>query len=857
MGEERTELERVPPPDEAAFARLNDVRGGYYPNDYGYRYGDEYEQDAPSTALNDLWRAIRKHKFLVIFLTVACTAFVTLETLRYRSIYSASAMVEIRRDAPLMITSNEDSDPENSVSINTKMLVFNSRPFLEDVVTKLRLNRNEKFIDVSQKRSWWETLKSLGGALQSNAEDAAGSQELRRQPRATVTHAGETPADARPPAYETAAQQGGEFAALFVEDPELDCFVAVLERGLSIGRVKDTQALKISFTHTDPTMAAVVANGIALNFAQRNFESKTEKFTNTSGWLERSTRELEGKVKQAEQEMANYNRDHGIYSTQGQQTLTSDKLVRLHDQAMRAEMDVLLKRSLYEEVRQGRVEQLPEAFSDTKISDLQKKLNDLSVSVAQLSVSYGPENPRVTEVQQQMVKLQEQIDAGRKRLEEKIKADYERSARDEQSLRAALDHAKSEAVQQDQTAIQYNILKQNLDTAKLLYTEFLQKTNQAKLQVAEQHNNVNIIQPARIPRSPDGPGRGLAIILGGIFSLAGGVGLAFLIEYFDKSIKNVADVTRFAQLPTLGVIPSVDTKKYRGIAGRSMSDEEVARTSIAGDASADVAYSETGPFLYRFFPSLDSGRKRTGSNSAGAKQWHLTMLDQWSSVAEAYRALRTSMLLSPAGSPPRTVLFTSGLPGEGKTTTVINTAISLAQLGASVLVIDADLRKPTTHKGFGVERAQGLSTLLSRNAEIDSAIQKLPIPNLSLLPCGPIPPNPAELISSEKMKELIATLSGRYNHILIDSPPLMYVTDPLVLSTLVDGVILVVHGGKSTRGVVRQSREMLTNIGAKLSGVVLNNVNLRYQSYSDFAYHSYYQDYGRKGDGRASNILSR
>ena len=205
------------------------------------------------------------------------------------------------------------------------------------------------------------------------------------------------------------------------------------------------------------------------------------------------------------------------------------------------------------------------------------------------------------------------------------------------------------------------------------------------------------------------------------------------------------------------------------------------------------------------------------------------------------------MLLSTAGNPPKTVLVTSGQPGEGKTTTVVNTAISLAQLGASVLIIDCDLRKPSTHKIFGVDSGKGLSTYLSRDIEIDGMIHKLQIPNLSLLPCGPIPPNPAELISSERMKDLLKTLSERYDHILIDSPPLIHVTDPVILSSLVDGVILVVHGGKSSRAVAQRARQELASVGAKVFGVVLNNVDMRREGYDEYYYQRYYTNYGHEG----------
>jgi capsular exopolysaccharide synthesis family protein len=310
----------------------------------------------------------------------------------------------------------------------------------------------------------------------------------------------------------------------------------------------------------------------------------------------------------------------------------------------------------------------------------------------------------------------------------------------------------------------------------------------------------------------------LMMVLAFMVSLAGSVGLVFLLEYLDNTIKNVEDVSRYIQLPALGVIPAISANAARKLASKNASKHK----------------------------ALSEGAKLPGLGDF--KPGQLMALDTRSTAAEAYRALRTSVLLSAAGSPPKMILVTSSQPGEGKTTTCINTAISLAQLGASVLIIDCDLRKPTTHKVFEVDHVLGLSTYLSRDVTVDGLIQKLPINNVSLLPCGPIPPNPAELISSEKMRNMLAMLSERYDHILIDSPPLINVTDPVILSRMVDGVILVVHGGKSTRYVVCRARQELASVGAKIFGVVLNNVDLRHEGYDDYYYarYSYGYEHGPK-----------
>lgn len=793
MVDDRSELEKVFPATDAAVIRPGYPRVPAYPDpaDYGYGYG--YGDEPEGFHLRDLWRVVRKRLWLIITIAIIVTSIVTVDAYRTKSTYQASAIIELGKENTTMVKSGDviiETDDDMYyplLSIKTKMLRLTSEPLLEDVIVNLKLDENPKFLDVGQKKSFWEAIAAMRDRFKSQTEE----------PAAAAAAALAAPA----PSVKSAGPRSPE------ESERLSPYVGVLTGNLQVDPIKDTRAIRLTFTHTDPQIAAAVTNGIAGHFIERNFQTKTEKFTTASEWLDRTTRELKAKVQQAEQELATYSRDHNIFSTEGKETLTTDKLSRLHDQATRAETERILKQSVYEEVRQGRVSQLPAAFADQKLNALQVKLEELQATGARLDLKYGPDNPQVVDTRQQIQTVREQIEATRRSLEDRLRSEYELASRDEASLKTALAVAKQEAVRQNQDAIQYNILRQEVDTAKSLYTDFLHKTSQARAEVAQQHNNLHLIQPAKVPRGPIGPGRFRVILFGFLISMAGGVGLAFFLEYLDSTIKTVEDVGRFIRLPALGVIPAISTRNQRQLsskkrhAGLPLNDRE-------GDAPALI---------------MDK----------------LAVLDNRSTAAEAYRVLRTSMLLSAAGSPPRTILITSGQPGEGKTTTVVNTAVSLAQLGASVLIIDCDLRKPATHKMFGVENSTGLSTYLSRDVALGELIHPLQIPNLSLLPCGAIPPNPAELLASEKMKVMLASLGEQYDHILIDSPPLLSVTDPVILSRLVDGVILVVHGGKSTRAVARRARHELQTVGAKIFGVVLNNLDLRGNGYG-YEYYQYY-----------------
>lgn len=733
--------------------------------------------------LRELWRKVWRRKWVVLLIVLVTTTTVAAEVYRIKAIYQATTTIEIGKDNPMLVKTGDIVIQSDDSDLLTGMFLLRSRPLLEDVVAKLRLEQNPTFLEVTSRRSLWGVIRGHAPktAKPESEEESAAEEVVRPE------------ASARPRA------ERARFAP----------FVAILKKNLAVEQLQGTRLLNLSFIHTDPEMAATVVNGVAENFIERSFQKKTEKFSHTSAWLNRSTRELEAQMQRAEQALANYTRTHNIFASEGKEDLTTTKLAHLHDQLMRAETDRLLKQSLYEEVKQGRVAQLPEAFANTSTATLQARLSELTVTAAQLSVKFGARNPKVVEIQQQIAAIRQEIEGSQRVLEEKLKADYERATRDEGSLRAALERAKSEAVAQNQTAIQFNIFKQNVETAKSLYTDFLQKTSQANVQMAEQHRNVSVAEPAEAPSAPVGPLRLRTIVLAFVLSLAGSIGLVLLLDHLDNTIKNAEDVNRYVRVPTLGVIPVINVA-----GGRRLLPKRSDRAALNG-------HDKEGAWGAELLPSP------------------LAQIEASPAVAEAYRMLRTSVLLSAADHPPRTILVTSSQPGEGKTTTSVNTAVSLSQLGARVLIVDADLRRPRVHKIFGADQSLGLSSYLSGTAELAELIQPSAIPNLSVLSSGLVPPNSAELVSSERMRKLLGLLSSDYDHVIIDSSPVGNVTDPVIISRLVDGVILVVHGGRSTREMVRHARQELANVGAKVFGVVLNNVNLQRDGYRYYRHYEY------------------
>jgi capsular exopolysaccharide synthesis family protein len=474
----------------------------------------------------------------------------------------------------------------------------------------------------------------------------------------------------------------------------------------------------------------------------------------------------------------------------------------LNKQLLEAENDRKLAEAAY------RAAQTPGAASALAqenakgIDDAEQKLTELQQRKAMLLVDNTEEWPEVKEVSQQIATLEGKINEMKTRavsvVVTNLKTRYDQAQARETALRSSFNMQRGETLTQNEAAVNYHIIQQEIETNKSLLDGLLQRSKENDVSIAGTPNNINVVDHAVVPREPVGPQRLLGVALALGISIVFGILLAIFLEYLDNTLRSAEDVERMLRLPALAAIPSA--------------------------------------------PGLSRRRLFKGKNSSdGVRPGLLLDGQSRSPVAEAYKQLRTSILLSSAGRPPKTLLVTSGKPGEGKTTTVVNTAVSLADTGSKVLVIDADLRRPMVHNVLQVSNPAGLSTVLSRDMneqDILSLIDQAEGTSLHVLTSGPIPPNPAELVGSNQMKQLIQTLEPHFDHIVIDSPPVTSVTDAVLLASFVDGVVIVVHGGKSTRELSRRTRQLLRNVGARIFGVVLNNVKHHDEEYYYGGYHN-------------------
>ena len=615
-------------------------------------------------------------------------------------------------------------------------------------------------------------------------------------------------------------------SGLSLEDPaeveRLAPYVDSLQGMLDVAQLKKTRLIDIRASHTDPGVAAKVVNAVADAFALWNIEVKTKTNTLAGTYLQKRIGELQSQIRNGEEQLVNYAQSHEILSLDASQNTVVERLAGLNKELLVAENGRSLAEAAYRASLAPGVTEANAETSDKQVAEFKTRLAELKQKRAQLALTDTEESPEVKDVNQQIAILEKQLDetrgSARKIITVSLDSNYRQALDREKTLRDSFNKQRAETVAQNQAAINYNILKQEIETNKGLLEGLMQRSKENDVTMAGTPNNIHVVDYAAVPKGPIGPRRMEAVFLALVLALVFGVALALFLEYLDDTIKSPGDIESGLRLPSLAIIP---------IAGRS---------------------------AQRLLP-ITRALQRTNGNGSGPE---LLINSRGPTLqAEAYKHLRTSILLSTPGRSPKTLLVTSSVPAEGKTTTAVNTATVLAQTGAKVLLIDADMRRPRLHHVFGLSNNEGLSAILSSEtseAEILAKINRYLETDIYLLSSGAIPPNPAELLGSAQMKRLLDVAGETFAYIVIDSPPIASFTDGVLISLLVDGVILVVHGGKTSRQVVRRTRQILQEIGAKIIGVVLNKAEVRSSDY--YYYHYDYKGYDSQPDDETTESKS-
>lgn len=731
------------------------------------------------------WRIIRKRRWTILTVFVILVAVTLLGTLRQKPIYRARALLEIQKENPEITTVEEMFKIETVTDtyLETQYRILQSDSLARRVIQQLRLDHLPEFNPLMQKKE---------GAQAQAAPAALDSGE-------------------GPPARDRNTDQ---------------IVLARFRSNLSVDPVKRSRLVEISFESPDPELAARVVNTLAASFVEQSLEARWEATQKATEWLSQQLVGMKAKLEKSEEQLQKYARENGllfIESAQGnQQNIVNERLRQLQEELTRAQADRFEKEAQYKLVQAGDFEALPGVVDNRLMQELTVKLAEQRREEAELLATFSAEYPKVKQVRSQIEETEKILERERSRVAKKITNDYLAAVKREDFLKSAFAQQKAQADSIAERSVQYLILKREVETNRQLYEGLLQRMKEAGVSAGMKASNVRIVDPAEAPMRPVKPRLMVNLAFALVLGLALGLGTAFFQEHLDNTLKSPQDVERWLNLPALAFIPSANLLEGRRGAVYGVYGHRRFLGSVRPEKASKLALPKSG---FR----IDD------------ESFHQ------SALSEAFRSLRTSVLLSAAEHPPRSLLITSARPGEGKTTVSANLAISLAQLGRRVLLVEADLRRPALHKLFGLESTTGIVTFLTGQSGWRDVVHPSGLGGLDVMFCGPVPPNPAELLASNRMRELLEEATRAYDIVLLDSPPMLNVADGRVLAAMVEAVILIVKGGDTPRDLVQQAHACVAGVGSHVIGVVLNNLDVRSdQGYYYYAYEYYSAEENRK-----------
>ena len=740
----------------------------------------QVEEAVEGPDLRAHWRTIQKRRWTILSILLVALTIVSIVTWKQKAVYRADALLEIQKENANIPTVQELFQLEN-VSDNyleTQYKVLQSETLARRVIDQLHLERDSEFNP--PKNGWFQAQAQAAAPTPDSLVDPDVEQTVLREFR---------------------------------------------DR-LSVDPVRRSRLVQISFESEDPKVAAQAVNALAENYIQGNLESRWQAAQKASEWLSQQLQSFKAKLEKSEDDLQEYAQKNGLLFLETQkgdtENIVNERLRQLQDELTKAQAERYAKESLYRLTQSGDYSALPGIVDNKLMQELTARLAELERQKAALTPTFNRDYPKMKEIQSQIDENERRLAEERKRAAQGIVDDYLAATRRESLVREAFEQQQNQANTVAGRTVQYNILKREVDTNKQLYEGLLQRLKEAGVSAGMNASNIRVVDAAVPPSRPIRPrpvlNLGLALLLG----LGCGIGMAFLQEHLDNTLKSSDDIERVLRVPTLALIPSRESLNHGNTGVYGLLENKASHKN--GNGKLTLLEKHPGKTWIRI----------DGNGT------------QHSALSEAFRGLRTSVLLSAAGRPPRSLTFVSAEPGEGKTTVASNLSISLAQLGKRVLLIDGDMRRPCIHKLFNIEvHSGGLVTYLTGGEGWSHLVRPTGLVNLDCLVCGPVPPNPSELLSSDRMQTLILEAMAEYQFVLIDAPPLLNVTDGRILATMVDGALLVVRGGYTPQELVQRAQLHVRDVGAHLIGVVLNDVDVRHNGY----YQSYY-GYGSYGESK-------
>jgi capsular exopolysaccharide synthesis family protein len=803
--------------------------------DYSAGYSAGYDDTLDSKrSIRQYVNIVYKRLPIILAITILVTAAAAFYSYRQPSIYQAQTelIIEPRKPQVTQKDAININFGDDQKYYNTQLQLLQNPDLMKRVVVALGLHREANLFN-DQNRGIMAGIRSLF----SGGQKAATTDN-------SLPIVSEASLD---PEKDKVIQLSPE------ENARAEGYAAILVGGIDVQQVERTNIVHVSVKSSNPALAAKVADKIAELFIKEDAERETAGAQKAFADLRTSIEDLKAAIIQQENDFIAEMRSGGLPLQEKGGELRASNLQALQIARNEAENETGKLQAMYnaavnasgkgdilsvvgdnKAIQDARSQNLKrQSDLEKRIEEIDKKIDEKKQRREELLAIYTPAYSKVLSADAEIKELEDQKARVRAEVSAKIKSEGAKLEKDAErevlaSLRSQLSAAQQREARQraafEQAAARANVegqaetkligLKREIESNRGLLDTYVQRQKEQELALSSgRPNNIMIQNRAVTPTSPIGPQRTRNILVAFLLSLGAGIGLAFLLDYLDDSVRTSDDVSRHLGLPTLALIPHYLMSEKR-----------------------------------KLLPS---------KNGAGGFQPAalITMEERHSPMAEAYRHLRTSLLFSSAGKPPQTILVTSSQPSEGKTTTAINTAITLAQSDVDVVIIDCDLRRPRLHTHFGLDNNQGLTNYLSGDKNTENLIRTYKdLPRLKIITSGPIPPNPAELLSSNEMRNLLQFLSGRFKHVIIDSPPAISFTDAAILSTLVDGVVLVAMANKSSIHLMRQFKHRVSNIGARIYGVVLNGITAGSMEY-DYYGSGYYKYYSQSHDDESTPLM--
>jgi len=746
-----------------------------------FRYDTQDIQEEPQIDVRHYLRIVRKRRWIIIATFVIVLLTVAINVFTEEPMYQANARMIIEKSNP------------NIVSIQEVMAIDTWDPDYKETQYKIIESRS-----VARR-----VIKKL---------NLAASEEFNPKPKTGVIVNLKSSIRGMLSSLKTAVKgliktepKVAQKPGLMIDEeerlPDSGMVSAFIGR-ISVSPVRDSRLVDIGFTARDPEVAVRTVNALAQAYIDHNMELRLGTIQDAMAWMNDRIEEERRKVEASERKLQEYREQEGIVTEfSGEvETVTAQKLAQLNSQVVQAESSRVEAETRYKQALQLKnnpliLDSIPEVLSNSLIQSIKKSEVELYNRISELSGKYGKEHPKMKAANSELESLQKRKAAEINRIIDSLRNEYEVAQAREASLKAALERQKQESLELNKKAIEYSVLKREAEGARELYDLLIRRFKETSVTEEIDAGNIRIIDKAEYAYQVS-PNTRRDLRLAAVIGLMLGLGLAFFVEYLDNTIKSPEEVEPYFRVPLLGVVLGHQVK----------------------------------------------GRREEDVNK---KDELVTMKDPKSAVSESYRGIRTRILFSSTVSQPKSILIVSAMEGEGKTISAANLAVIMARTGSRVLLLDCDMRKPRMNSIFGLEREKGVSNILVGDCSISDAVHKTDIENLNLIPCGKIPPNPSELLGSKAMREMLATLSRSYDRIVIDSPPVTAVTDAVVLSKAVDGVVVVLQANKTERVLAKRAIEQMQAVNAHIFGIILNRLDERMTKYYHL-YSYFYRDYSEE-----------